>query len=189
MVELGAENVQSEDDIQGNARPLPGRYHAVVKECVEKSAEELKQDHDKVVVEFEVLAGTVPGQEGRVLSEFFTISDKALPRLQRFALCVGLLKPGEKMRSVQVEEAVGQELIIECDENKGRDGKTYINLTYMGMWSLGNKEVADVPKLKGGSQGQRQGQQQSQQQSQSQESAQQTAGGSAGGGNDKWADL
>ena len=31
MVMLGATNVQSEDDIQGNARPL-GRYHAIVKE-------------------------------------------------------------------------------------------------------------------------------------------------------------
>lgn len=58
MVCLGAKNVQSEDDIQGNARPLPGRYHVIVKE-VDESLEKI----EKIIVEFEVLAGTTPGQD------------------------------------------------------------------------------------------------------------------------------
>ena len=35
MVTLGAKNVEHEDDIQGNSRPLAGRYHVVVKEVDE----------------------------------------------------------------------------------------------------------------------------------------------------------
>lgn len=147
MVRFGTMDAKSEDDYQGFKRPLPGRYHVLVKEAQEKSAEDLKADQDKVVIEFEVLAGTVPGQEGLTTTEFFTISEKALPRLKRFALCVGLIKPGEPERDVQFEECVGRDLVIELIEKKSnKDGKTYINIDYMGMWSTGNKEVQDVPK-------------------------------------------
>lgn len=148
---MGAETVQSENDIQGSVRPLPGRYHVVVKEVEEKSAADLGKNakSDAYVVEFEVLAGTVPGQEGRTIQDKFFQSEKAMPRLQRFALCVGLLRPGEPARMVYFEEAVGRHLVIEVEEQKGSGenaGKTYSNVSYMGLWSTGNEEVADVPK-------------------------------------------
>lgn len=145
MVMLGATNVQSEDDIQGNARPLPGRYHAIVKE-VDESMEKV----DKIIVEFEVLAGTTPGQEGRVVTEYFAVTEKAIPRLQRLAVTLGLLKPGEDDRNVLFSDAIGRDLVIEVEPNEytnkeGKEVKT-VRVTYLGFWSTGNKAVADVPK-------------------------------------------
>ena len=145
MVMLGATNVQSEDDIQGNARPLPGRYHAIVKE-VDESMEKI----DKIIVEFEVLAGTTPGQEGTVVTEYFAVTEKAIPRLKRLALSLGLLRPGEPERDINFSDAIGKDLVIEVEPNEytnkaGKEVKT-VRLTYLGFWSTGNEAVADVPK-------------------------------------------
>ena len=156
MVRIGAQQVKSEDDISGFQRPLPGRYHVVVKH-VDESFEKF----DKIVVDFEVLAGTVPDQQGRELSEFFACTDKAIPRLQRLALCVGLLKPGQPEADVEFTDAVGRDLVIEVEENnyKTKEGKEVnsVRVGYLGMWSTANEAVKDVPKGTlpegGGSQG------------------------------------
>ena len=157
MVRIGAQQVKSEDDISGYQKPLPGRYHVVVKH-VDESFEKF----DKIVVDFEVLAGTVPDQQGRELPEFFACTDKAIPRLQRLALCVGLLKPGEPDRDVEFTDAVGRDLVIEVEENnyKTKEGKEVnsVRVGYLGMWSTANEAVKDVPKGKlpeggGGNQG------------------------------------
>ena len=189
MVRIGANNVKSEDDISGYQKPLPGRYHVVVKH-VDESFERF----DKIVVDFEVLAGTVPDQQGRELSEFFACTDKAIPRLQRLALCVGLLQPGEPEADVEFTDAVGRDLVIEVEAGeyeKVQDGKKVKKektaLTYLGMWSTANEAVKDVPKGKlpppSGSQGAT------------------TSGGGGGGGNgeasgggavnagDEWSDI
>jgi hypothetical protein len=144
MVALGAKHVESEDDIQGNARPLPGRYHVVVKDV-----NETFEKFDKVIIEFEVLAGTTPGQEGRVVTEFFATSEKALSRLQRLAIVLGLLKPGEEEKEIEFSDAISTQLVIEVEENQyEKDGKTIktVRVAYLGMWSLNNKAVGDVPK-------------------------------------------
>lgn len=144
MVKMGAKNIQSEDDIQGNPRPLPGRYHVAVKHVDEKM-----DKFDKVIVEFEVLAGTTPGQEGRTITEFFAVTDKALPRLQRLAVVLGLIKPGEGEKEVEFSDGVGRQLVIEVEENEyEKDGRTIhgVRCAYLGFWSLSNAAVADVPK-------------------------------------------
>jgi hypothetical protein len=144
---MGAKDVKSEDDISGFQRPLPGRNHVIV-----KHVDETFEKFDKVIVDFEVLAGTVPNQEGRELPEFFACTEKAIPRLQRLALCVGLLRPGEPDRDVEFTEAVGRDLVIEVEENNYKDktGKEVngVRVGYLGMWSTGNEAVADVPKGK-----------------------------------------
>jgi hypothetical protein len=145
MVRIGAQQVKSEDDISGFQRPLPGRYHVVV-----KHVDETFEKFDKVVVDFEVLAGTVPDQQGRELPEFFACTEKAIPRLQRLALCVGLFQPGEPDRDVEFADAVGRDLVIEVEENnyKYKTGKEVntVRVGFLGMWSTGNEAVADVPK-------------------------------------------
>ena len=145
MVQLGAEGVQNETDIAGGSdRPEPGRYVVAiheVKEC------EPGQHSDKIIIEFRVLGGTVPGQNGRTFSEFFFLSEKALPRLQRLALAIGLLKPGEPPRDITFVHSVDSQLIVEVEHDTyTKDGveKKSCGLSYMGMWSLNNPEVADV---------------------------------------------
>lgn len=151
MVTLNAENAKTETDIGGRRRPLPGRYHAIV-----KMADDSMEKSDKIVVEFDVLSGTMPGQEGTSLTEWFPIAgaDEAktktcLARLSRLAMALGLLRPGEKA-DVDFGQARGRQCVIEVEENKykDRDGneKTGVRCSFCGFWSLGHAEVADVPK-------------------------------------------
>ena len=161
MVKLGAKTIQSEDDIQGNSRPLPGRYHAVIKDVLYqcKSAEEKWVEIDesesdaaqRIRFAFEVLNGTVPGQEGREVEDDFYLSEKAIQRLQRLALCVNLIDPGAEESEILFSESVGRQLVIEVDEEPYKDKATGVEkkktkLTFLGMWSLSNKAVEDVPK-------------------------------------------
>jgi hypothetical protein len=144
MVSLGSKGVKSEDDLGGNTRPLAGRYHVVVKDV-----DETFEKFDKVVVEFEVLAGTTPDQEGRTISEFFSLSEKALVRLQRLAIVLGLLKPDEEEKEVEFVQGEGRQLVIEVEDNEyEKDGekKKGVRVSFLGMWSLANKQVADVPR-------------------------------------------
>lgn len=204
MVKLGAGNVQSEDDIQGNQKPLPGRYHAVVKDVkyqmkgTDKKWIDLEEEDsdsaERIRFTFQVLAGTVPGQEDREFQDDFYLSEKAIPRIQRFALCVGLLRPGEVDKEVLFSHSIGQQLVVEVDEEeyKTEDGKTgkKTKMTWMGMWSLNNKAVEDVPRNRdalslipdlGGQEGngnESGGKQQAV-----------TANATTAGDNDKWANL
>ena len=145
MVRLGAKGIQSEDDLQGNMKPLPGRYHAVV-----KSVDDTFEKVDKVIIGFEVITGTTPGQAGREISVFIRTNETETPRLTRFALVTGLLRPGEPEREVLFDEAVGKHLVIEVEENNytNRDGKEVntVQVSWFGFWSLGNNQVSDVPK-------------------------------------------
>ncbi len=187
MVKMGANNVQSEDDIQGSSRPLPGQYHAIVKEAKETEFKKKNDEYaDVVEFEFECVAGTTPGQENTVLSERFWLSEKAMPRLQRMAIVLGLLKPGEEEKDIEFSDAIGRELIIEVEGGTyEKDGKTVekVDLAYMGFWSMKNEAVKDVPtnaevsKLIASGEA-------------PQSPASEPAGTSAGSGNDdKWADL
>ena len=161
MVVLGSEGVKTEDDVQGNVKPAPGRYHVSIDDVMFLQwDEENRKNHeveeadgmaDKIRIKFSVLAGTVPGQEGREIEDNFFLTDKAIARLQRLALCVGLLQPGEAQREVHFSQAAGRQLVIECEEhsytpkNKSEPVKT-VRIGFMGMWSLGNNAVSDVPK-------------------------------------------
>jgi len=143
MVVLGAEGAKSENDIGGNM-PDPGRYHVVI-----TAVDESFDKYNSITVDFQVLTGNKPGQVDRTLTEYFSVSEKAIPRLKRLALCVGLLQPGEAEREIEFEQAVGRQLVIEVEENeyeKNGEKKKGRRISWVGMWSTGNKEVADVPK-------------------------------------------
>lgn len=144
MVQLGKKGARSEDDFGGAFDPpIPGRYHVVIEE-VDESCEK----YDAVIVDFTVKAGNKPDQEGKQLREFFSIKEKARDRLSRLAMCIGLLQPGEE-KDVNFTEGVGRHLVIEVEAGtyeKDGETKNKVSISYAGMWSIGNKKVADVPK-------------------------------------------
>ena len=202
MVKLGAKTIQSEDDIQGNSRPLPGRYHAVIKDVLYqcKSAEEKWVEIDesesdaaqRIRFAFEVLNGTVPGQEGREVEDDFYLSEKAIQRLQRLALCVNLIDPGAEESEILFSESVGRQLVIEVDEEPYKDKATGVEkkktkLTFLGMWSLSNKAVEDVPKNQDAIKLLNEATGATPRSQQKTEPVAATA--TAGGSGDKWADL
>ena len=167
MVLLNTKNVQSESDIRGAYdMPCPARYHVAVNHAEEKANSD---GTPGVQVEFQVVCdGLAPdnktrttGQSGKVASLLLSyVSEKGddatkscLDRVTRLALSCGIMKCGEEAEP-DWNNAIGRELVIEIEPGKG----TYKNkktgeeiqrkdqVAYMGFWSLGNPEVANVPK-------------------------------------------
>lgn len=162
MVMLNAQTVQSEDDISGKSRPVPGKYHVAVNHAEEKASK--KKATPGLEIEFQVICdglapdGKTPtnGQAGKTIPLFLSYiggddakTKTCLDRVCRLALCCGVLRPGEA-REPDWSEAFGRELVIEIEEQQydGPDGtvKTGSQVSFLGFWSLGNKAVANVPK-------------------------------------------
>lgn len=130
----------------GFQRLPPGRFHVEIIEVDES----FQKQADKVVVVFDVLAGTVPDRVGRRHTEFFSTSPGAMDRLKRLAMVCDLIKPGEQ-RDVSFNDAVGADLVIEIvPHSYEKDGKTIetTQLDFGGMWSTSHEEVREVPKGK-----------------------------------------
>lgn len=143
---MNASNVKSIDDLGGN-RPAPGKYHVALKHVDES----LQGKNDSTIVcEFEVLHGTVPGQEKKTHTEYFSISEKALVRLTRLAICLGLMQPGDD-KDIRFKDALGGQLVIELEQHeyeKEGQKKSGSRITFMGMWPIDHADVRDVPKNK-----------------------------------------
>lgn len=137
-MKLNAKDKKSVDDV-GFAEPLPGRYHVVVSN-VDASCVKFPK---AIVVEFEVLAGTTPGQVGRKHLEFLSLAEAAQDRLLRFALATGILLPGEE-RDVVFSESTGKQVIIELEDHTYQ-GKTTRRIPFAGFWPIGHKDHLDVP--------------------------------------------
>lgn len=135
---LNAREKKSVDDI-GFTPPLPGRYHVMVV-GVDAS---LSKFPKSIAIEFEVLAGTTPGQAGRKHTEFMSTAEAAQDRLLRLALATGILSPGEE-RDVVFQEAVGRQIIIELESHEYQ-GKTTRRVPFAGFWPIGHKDQSDVP--------------------------------------------
>lgn len=137
---VNVSGVKSIDELTGINEPKDGRYHVVV-----QSVDDSLQKHtEAIVMEFQVLKGTMPGQEGKVHKEFFSTKDAAADRLSRAAIALGLIKPGDPEMEIQFSQAIGRQVIIEVKESEYQ-GKKYMRMTFMGIWPIGHKEVNDVP--------------------------------------------
>lgn len=137
--------------------PEPGTYHAIVKSV----REHFPKVPDKVLVEFEVLAGTHPGQKGKTKTEFFPydendLKDVDIERFTRLAWACGHIAEDEE-KDVDLQELVGKQLVIRLEERNYKVtredhpdfGKTKkaLNLSRDGgMWPLNHPEVETVPK-------------------------------------------
>lgn len=142
-INLSAKGAKSESDIAGGGKPVKGRYLMMI-----KAVDETMEKKDQVNVDFEVLAGNVPDQRGKILTEYFSVSERALPRLTRLALCTGLLQPDE-VKDVSFMGAIGRVLFVEVEDHKytkaGESKETEtVRVSFGGMWSVGNPDVADL---------------------------------------------
>jgi len=136
---------------KGGKSPEPGKYHAMI-----KSVDNSHGKHAKSIpVEFEILTGTVPGQEGKTTTEFFYYDphdpkDFAIDRLSRLAWAAGLMEAGTDA-DVDLRQAIGRHVVIELFEDSyeknGETKKTTkLSWKFGAIWPLGDDEVADVPK-------------------------------------------
>jgi len=154
MPGLDASNVQNEGDVQGRQPPVNGVYHGVVNH-VDASFDK----YDAVIADLEVLAGKpdddgAGDQRGRQLRHMMFLDDEGNygDKHLRFALATGLIKPGEA-RDVDWNTAQGRQLVFGVEKRAGKSKKDgeereYTNVSNFGLdlWSVGNPEVASVPK-------------------------------------------
>lgn len=132
-------------------QPEPGRYHVVVQD-VDDSYE---KNDTCIIVDLQVLAGTVPGQEEKKTKEFLYLPatntpDWAVDRVSRFLWACGLLGEDEE-RDIQLQEAVACHLVVELgkDSYKDKHGKeketVRLDWNAGGLWPIGHPDVQDVP--------------------------------------------
>lgn len=142
MLTLNTQGVKSTDDLV-SGYPMPGRYHAIV-QAVDATMTNEKYP-DQIMVEFQILAGTVPGQAGRKISTFFSVKkDAGVKRFTAFAVAVGLMGYGE-VKNVDPNHAIGRQLVIEVEEQEYQ-GKVSKRVAWSGIYGLDHKDAKDVPK-------------------------------------------
>lgn len=153
MVKVAAGTVDGDNPFGRGDSPTKGKYHFCVVNCTESDP----KASDKLVVDFEVLAGTVDGMEGRVHREFFATSEKAMGRILRLACALKMTTQEEIKRKQELGEDL--DLDFEADA-EGRQccgeiiddeyqGKTRQKLAFNGIWAVDAPDAKDIPKNKG----------------------------------------
>ena len=140
-------NVNSVDDLQKN-HPAAGKYHVLIKN-VDTDRKGVK---DKIIIKYEVITGTMPGQEGKEKEEWYsTDTDMGRRQLTHIAMILGLIRPGEK-KLIDFEKAIGEMVIIEFVLTEGKPGtknagKKFLNVGKFGfgIWPIGHEDVKDIP--------------------------------------------
>ena len=145
------------DILEGFPVLSPGRYHVQVISVVEESAKD-----GSMIVDFECLAGTTPGQEGRTHREYFHRSSASQSRALTFACAVKLttqeevkrLKEQGKGPDIDFNLAVGRQLCFEvkpAEAYKDAAGVTKIGSPKVGFafYSTDSPRVLGIPLNQG----------------------------------------
>lgn len=134
----------------GFAGPAKGRYHVQV-----VNADEDGGTKSEMIIDFEVLAGTTPGQEGLRHREYFQKTVKAMSRIHTLAIALGMVT-SDQIKDAQAkgasltydfESQVGKQLCISLSEEE-YNGKTRCKVNFE-MYHVANPKVADWPKNAG----------------------------------------
>lgn len=128
-----------------DGRPVPGLYHILI-QGIDEGGEK------SVIVDYEILAGTVPGQEGKTGREYLSKSPKAMKRIVLFALAAGVTTMDELIKAKQakvnpkinLQAAVNRQICIELYKNG-----QYTNITFEGFWNPTDEKAKDIPKNSG----------------------------------------
>lgn len=129
-------------DELGSNRPAPGIYHVMVNDATEKSRPPEKGGGRYVQVDMQVLNGTVPGQEGKTITQFFYLDGKqaALDNLLKFLMCTGVIHENEAKDIDFQTDLPGSQLVVEAERDEYQ-GKSRIKLSFGGFWPVDHPEV------------------------------------------------
>ena len=138
MAVLDYSGMNQTDDLHGKPLIEDGQYHAVI-ELIDESPENYDRNlKDGIEVKFQILAGTVPGQEKRTLTSYYPYPNSSHKDGGKFSaqkLCVltealGLTSPADRGRTVELDwqAGVGRQVIIgvqkkKYTKNDGTEGK------------------------------------------------------------------
>ena len=150
-----ASGVTKADDVQGRPRPVPGQYLCIVKRSDDSRVRPDGKPFNATVVELEVLAGNVPGQEGKTVEHKLWLdkdtgaeTPEYLQKALRLCLALGLIRPGEQKDIDFDSQAPGKICVVSFEET-GKDGKKYTNVGNYGMdlWPVNDPAVAAIVNL------------------------------------------
>lgn len=152
-MKLDAKNVTGTADVVGGAKPMAGRYLAIVTEVDDSRTKKDGTPGNSTVVSWEILGGTTPGQEGRKLTQYLHLNDSGeeTDKHLRFALATGILEPGKARDDIDLEsEGPNKLAVIEVAEFPTKDGKKDRGIGDYGMaiWHLKDKDAEPVLKIK-----------------------------------------
>lgn len=141
------------DDIQGKPQPIPGKYHVVITECNDSRKKRDGSAFNNTVFQLEVLAGTVPGQEGKEMPLFARLGDDGEETeeycgvISRLAMACGILKPRES-KELSAEDFINQQFVVGWEGYIGKDKKEHFSVANFGLatWGVNDEAVRDVPK-------------------------------------------
>lgn len=146
----------------GNWLSEAGTYHFIVTGADEQPTKRDGSPLDAVCeVELGVLAGTTPGQEEKSFKIIFWNGKPgeeksqafATKKLDRFLMATNLLTRQEIEQQVQkdieLQDAVGRQLIATIEKNAGNDGKERCELKFAEIYHVDDPAMKDVPKSEG----------------------------------------
>lgn len=135
--------------------PDVGKYHAIITKAEEPN------DNGQALVDFDILSGTTPGQEGKTIGErFFPFSEKAASRLLHLFFISGAASE-EQIHSgedIPMSMLVGKQLFIDVVFQEGKpytkDGveKPGVDrnvVSWSGFGKLDDPDWKGVPKNQG----------------------------------------
>jgi hypothetical protein len=153
--EIPSSNYDPESIDKGFQPPEPGRYHVQVTGVDEEA--ETRSGKPQMTVDFEILAGTPKGQEGRTHREYFVQSEAegAVNRVLIFALATKLityeeLKQHKERGSnpvIDFSRAVDRQLCLEI-EHEEYEGKKRARCGYR-MFAVDSPRSKGIPLNKG----------------------------------------
>lgn len=148
------------NDCDTGGSPIKGVYHAKVvkEEYVDEPNKNPSQN-----ITFKVLAGTVPGQSGKLITFYLPLGheeEEKYKNMVRRAMGVGKRlgiyteEMAKSLAPIPFENAVNKECIIEVEDHSYKDNVTgetkYTNrISYMGVWRLDHPDAPECPRLGG----------------------------------------
>jgi len=127
-------------------RPVPGKYHVLIQSVDDADPEK------SITVDYEILAGSVPNQEGKTGREYLSRSPKAAKRVALFSVATGIAdikamieaKRNGTPYSLDLGKAEGRQCVVELVKKD-----QYVNWSFQGVWPVDDEAVKDVPKNEG----------------------------------------
>lgn len=146
----------------GNWLTLPGTYHGVITHADESPENGKGESLDGFRVTIQALEGTPRDETGQFTERDKTVdlmfwhpklTDKnegmfARQKQGKFFLATGLMTEEQLGTEVDIdlEDAVGRQVVFTLEEQEGKSGKTFLQLHFADIWHVDEPEAAAYPK-------------------------------------------
>jgi len=141
---------------ESNFLKEPGTYHCAVTQVLEGTGPK-GGIIDGFTVGLDVLAGTTNGQEGKVINVTLfnprldqSENGKAMARRKQgaFLIAANVVNPATRGQRVTVDlqKAVGQQIVCKFAKDEREGGGDYLQLSYADIWHVDDPHCANVPK-------------------------------------------